>query len=69
MKQHYFVVRWDEENLWQIDHDVAGAVMDGTLYDTDEERWEVCLKSEDEKRDEMLAIQLEALLRGGKGKA
>lgn len=69
MKQHYFVVRWDEENLWQTDHDVAGAVMDGTLYDTDEERWEVCLTSEDEKRDLMLAEQLEALLRGGRGKA
>jgi hypothetical protein len=69
MKQHYFVVRWDEADGWQADHEVAGAVIHGTLYDTDEEQWEVCLTSEDEKRDLMLVKQLEALLRGGQDKA
>jgi hypothetical protein len=69
MKQHYFVVRWDESDGWQIDHDVADAVLDGTLYDTDEERWHGCIESGDEKRDAEIMDRLTALLKGGQATA
>ena len=42
MKQHYFVVSWDHENGWQLDNAVADAVLDGTIWDTDQQEWQIC---------------------------
>lgn len=60
MKQHYFVVSWDQDNGWQIDNAVADAVLDGTIWDTDEQKWQICddtcVKQDDKCSTELARI-------------
>jgi hypothetical protein len=65
MKQHYFVVRWDKENGWQLDNAVADAVLDGTIWDNDKEEWQICDDTTEEQDGECSA-ELTRLLKGEK---
>jgi hypothetical protein len=62
MKQHYFVVSWDEVAGWEMDSAVADAVLDGTVYDTEKEQWTTCDTDAVVEQDERCQKQLIQLL-------
>ena len=62
MKQHYFVVSWDQENGWQLDNAVADAVLDGTIWDSDEQEWQLC-DDTCVKQDDKCSVELSRLLK------
>jgi hypothetical protein len=70
VKQHHFVIKFDEETkAWSWDTDAEEAFQDGTIYDTETKKWSSAYKGagEYDETDNELAEILQTNLRAMNG--